>query len=617
MENPSILALNTSTSADLSPPQSSIRRPLRLRRITSRTNDPVTDYARRIVSGEAPACALVKLACERHLHDLASAATLGLVWSVEHVKRVLGFFSDVLVFPDGPLAGTSFVLQPWQVFIEGSLFGWRLADGSRRFRVAYIEVGKGNGKTPLAGGTALYMLTQETFMGAQCFTAATTRDQAALMFNDAVSMVAASEALQSRILVYGGVAPYSLLYKAKNSSLRPVSREHRGLDGKRGHYAGIDELHEHTNSLVADKMRLGAKNDPNALILEITNSGEDTTSVCYVHHDYSKKVLQGIIDNPQWFAYVCQLDEGDDWHDEKVWPKVNPNLDVSVSRAYLREQVREASGMPSKESLIKRLNFCVWVHSSDPWISKDRWDVVQRPLDLSEYQGMKCYLAVDLSGKTDLTALCLAFPLDSGEIHVFLMYFTPKDTLTERAYRDHVPYDLWADQGLLIAVPGSSIDYTYIASEITVACQTFNVVELAYDRYRMEDLRRELAEAGIDGTPIDLNKADTEEATKIQGLKLVKFGQGFVDMAPAVDEFETRILNRTVVIEASPVTNYGAASARIERDAANNRKFAKNKSTGRIDGIVCATMCVKRAASHYREIKVAGGIYSRRGVIRV
>src|SRR5262245_25267135 len=330
----------------------------------------VTQYARDVVEGKIPAGRLVRLAGDRHMRDLEEGSRRELHFDERAATRSIEFFS-FLRLAEGEHAGKPFRLEPFEQFIVGSLFGWKGSDGFRRFRNGYVEMGKGNGKSPLAAGIALYGLSADGETGAEVYSAAVTRDQAKIVFADAVKMVTASPALSRRI----DRTVNNLAVLSTNSFFRPVSSEARGLDGKRVHIAVIDEIHEHPSSHVVDKMRAGTKGRRQALIFEITNSGYDRNSVCWAHHEYSTKVLDRIIQDDSWFTYVCQLDpceecqrQGktqpqdncpncDQWTDEKVWIKANPCLDVSITRRYLSEQVREAQGMPSKQNIVKRLNF--------------------------------------------------------------------------------------------------------------------------------------------------------------------------------------------------------------------------------------------------------------------
>jgi phage terminase large subunit-like protein len=435
---------------------------------------PVTQYAIDLLGGTILAGRLVRLACERHVGDLEHGKERGIVFNERAATRALEFFG-FLNLAEGEHAGKPFRLESFEQFIVGSLFGWMGPDGYRRFRTAYVEIGKGNGKSPMAAGIGLFGLFADGEMGAEIYSAAVTRDQAKIAFSDAEKMVDASPALSRRV----EKTVNNLAVLATNSFFRPVSSEARGLDGKRVHIALIDEIHEHPTAMVVDKMRAGTKGRRQALIFEITNSGYDRTSVCWAHHDYSAKVLEGIIEDDSWFAYICQLDpcedcqsEGktqsvdgcptcDQWTDESVWIKANPCLDVSITRKYLREQVREATGMPSKQNIVKRLNFCTWTEQADRWIDMGIWDEgahIVRPNELLE---RFCFGGLDLSTTTDISAFVLAFPPhDDGELwKILCRFWIPKDNVGKRVQRDRVPYDQWIREGFIEATEGNVVDY--------------------------------------------------------------------------------------------------------------------------------------------------------------
>ena len=276
--------------------------------MTTAVRSPVTTYAEAVVSGVVVAGRLVRLACERHLRDLEHGHERGLHFDEEAAQYAIDFFELGLTLAEGEHADQPFILQPWQQFVTGCLFGWKAGDGTRRFRVAYIEIGKGNGKTPMAAGFGLFGLVADGENAAEIYTAGVTRDQANYLLADAQKCVAASPALKSRI----EVNVHNLLYRKTNSYMRPVSSEARSLDQKRVHMALIDEIHEHRESVVVDKMRAGTKGRRQAMIVEITNSGYDRQTVCYQHHEMSARILEGALDNDSWFAYVCGLDPCDE-----------------------------------------------------------------------------------------------------------------------------------------------------------------------------------------------------------------------------------------------------------------------------------------------------------------
>ncbi len=247
-----------------------------------------------MLSGAVPAGRLAFLAVERHLGDLERTEGEGtpLRWDEDDAHRAIEFFETFLCLAEGQHDGQPFKLEPWQQFVIACLFGWK-SGSFRRFRTAYVEIGKGNGKSPMAAGIGLYGLLADRESAAEVYSAAVVKDQAKILFRDAENMRDASPYLKRFIEKHVN----NLFVPTTNSFFRPISSEKRGLDGKRVHMALIDELHEHPSALVVDKMRAGTKGRRQALIFEITNSGYDRNSVCYQHHDYSEKVLSGIIEN--------------------------------------------------------------------------------------------------------------------------------------------------------------------------------------------------------------------------------------------------------------------------------------------------------------------------------
>lgn len=561
-----------------------------------RVKDHVKAYAQRVVEGKVVAGRLVRLACERHLRDLAEGVERGLVWNVSEANRAIEFFPDVLTLTEGEHAGKPFRLEPWQAFVIGSLFGWFGPDGYRRFRTAYVEVAKGNGKSPMAGGIGLYGLIADDEEGAQIYSAAVVKDQAKILFNDAKHMVEASPYLAAHV----DVGAHNLAVLDTNSFFRPVSSEHRGLDGKRVHMGLIDELHEHPTDIVYEKMRAGTKGRRNPLILEITNSGYDRNSICWQHHEYSEKVLSGAVDNDSWFACVAQLDacpsctaaghmmansdceQCDGFEDEAVWLKANPNLGVSVSHKYLREQVAEARGMPAKRNIVLRLNFCLWTQQATKWIDMDTWNGCRGDVTAEALHGRGCFGGLDLAATQDLCSLALHFPpLDEGERHkVIWLHWVPEETMLERSVRDRVPYDLWQRQGYLRVTEGNVADYDVIRRDILEVAETYNLRELAIDRWNATQLTTQLMGDGI---------------------TVVPFGQGFASMSAPTKEAERLLRGGELEHVGDPVATWAVSNVAVEQDAAGNVKPSKRNSTGRIDPIVAWVMALGRATVQREE----------------
>ncbi|TCK37981.1 phage terminase large subunit-like protein [Paraburkholderia sp. BL8N3] len=545
--------------------------------------DPATQYAADVTAGLIVAGPDVRAACARHLDDLKHGVHRGIVWNLEAAVRAIKFFPDVLCLNGGEFEGVPFHLLPWQAFIVGSLFGWKREDGSRRFREAYIESGKGSGKSPLAGGIGLYMLMADNEERAEVYAAATKREQAQILFRDAVAMVDLSPALSRRILKSGrGERTFNLAYMAKGSFFRTIASDSSGQSGPRPHCALIDEVHEHRDRTVIDMMQAGKKGRRQPLIFMITNSGFDRTSLCFEKHEYGQKVGGQKLQDDAFFAYICGLDEDEDpFEDEACWIKANPSLGQTIQRSYLEEQVRQARGMPSLESTVRRLNFCQWVDAANPWIDGDLWRACEdNTLSLADFTDADIYGGLDLSGTRDLTAFAGARRNPDDSCDAFVQFFTPQDTMDERDRKEKTHFVEWSRDGHVISTPGRSIDYQRVVIRLQELMALMNLLGMAYDPYRIKYMERELDNAGV-------------------MLPLIPHGQGYVKstesglwMPRSVELMERLVLTGKLRVVFNPCLRWNSASAVIEADAKNNRIFTKRKSTGRIDGLVALCMAI-------------------------
>ncbi|MFG0631434.1 terminase large subunit [Pseudomonas sp. xss_2] len=565
-------------------------------------DDPATQYAREVHSGERIAGPDIRNACARHLRDLEEGPKRGLCWDLEEANKAIRFYRAVLKLNGGEFEGLPFELLPWQKFIVGSIFGWKGSDGYRRFRVVYVESGKGSGKSPLAAGVGLRGLVGDNEARAEIYAAATKKDQAMILFRDAVAMVQQSPELTKRLACSGtGQNIWNLAYLKAGSFFRPISSDD-GQSGPRPHMALIDEVHEHKTNMVVEMMRAGTKSRKQAMIFMITNSGSNKRGPCWEYHEYGSRVASGALVDDGFFAYICSLDEGDDpIQDESCWFKSNPSLqDADLpGMKYLREQVTEARGMPSKEAMVRRLNFCEWTGAESPWISWDVWSQAEERVPMSLLRNRPCVGGLDLSSTTDLTSFVLLFYPTREDPHWRLLpyFWIPDHELDKREARDKVPYAAWIKSGDLETTPGRAISKLHVLRRMQTICDYFQVDKIAYDRWRIEDMRQLMSEYDIT-LP-----------------ELVEFGQGFKDMGPAVDEFERRLLGmvelpseeedgaaeffddsapreavESLRHDGNPVMTWCAGNAVIVSDPASNRKADKAKATGRIDGIIASIM---------------------------
>ena len=307
-------------------------------------------YIADVLAGKATACKWVRLFCERHERDLKKGTKRGLYFDEAEAERALRFF-DFLRHSKGEWGGQPFILSPWQQAYLWVLFGWRKKDGSRRFRISYLEIGRKNGKSTMAAGVALYLLDGDKEPGAEVYSAATKRDQAKIVHGEACRMVRASTMLKQFITVRTD----NMFVLDTNSKFEPLSSDYNSLDGLNIHGAIVDEVHAHKTRDLWDILETatGARRQP--LMFAITTAGVSRQGICRELHDYLEKVLDGSLEDDSFCGIIFTLDEEDDYTDERVWVKANPNLGVSVKLDDLRDKIRKAR-RPRRRSM----PFCVY-----------------------------------------------------------------------------------------------------------------------------------------------------------------------------------------------------------------------------------------------------------------
>lgn len=465
----------------------------------------VDEYAERVHEGEIVAGPLVRLACDRHLNDRRQAAKksghpAGVWFHEAAANHIIEFFEGVLRLPDtldedgNPIP---FLLTPANTFIVGSIFGWKMADGWRRFREAYVEEGKGNAKTPLGAGIGLYGLTMDGEQAAEIYSVASGIEQARICWRDADRMVEASPDL--RELVYRGAD--NLAYAATYSWFRPLSKEKRGKSGPRPHIVIFDEEHEYADAVVVNKMRAGTKRRPQPLSLGITNSGYDRTSICWQHHEHSRRMLEGIVEDHRLFSFVCGLDDGDDpMTDKRCWPKANPNLGYVIQPEYLERQVANAEHIPSEKNTVLRLNFCVWTQAHTPAWAMTQWHDAGKKLTFTDEDliGHPCFGGVDLGQTDDFASWVRLWDLGTF-CAIKVRFWLPRSALEK--YPDR-PYQEWErvtidGHPLLEVTEGDTTDIDLIEEAILEDARADGVLEIAYDKRFAQQLALHLQGAGI------------------------------------------------------------------------------------------------------------------------
>jgi phage terminase large subunit-like protein len=604
------------------------------------SDDPVTAWARKVVAGDVVAGPHVRNAARRHLNDLVEGPKRGLSWDLAAACRVLGFFHDALRLNGGQFEGQPFELHPSQAFIVGSLFGWKKPDGTRRYRRAYIEIAKGNGKSPLAAGIGHYCLLADGEARAEVYAAASKKDQAMVLFRDAVAMVDQSPALSRRLRKSGSNPVWNLADLVTGSFFRPISSE-SGQSGPRPHCALCDEVHEMRDGAVLEMLERGFKWRRQPLLLMITNSGTDPKSVCGQEHDHAVRVAAGtrapdddftFVGEPlddETFGFVCALDKDDDpLEDPHCWIKANPLLGVTVMPDYLAGVVRQGKQIQGKLNGILRLHFCRWTDSDEGWLSRPALEAVLADFDPAEHEGRRLWLGLDLSGSQDLTALGAVVEtgltrvqrddgtaVEQPTYDAWVEAWTPADTLSERQLRDGAPYDAWVRQGWLHAERGRTIRLDYVAARVAEYAALYDVQLLAYDRYSYRRFEDELDALGVTIAQAEhpqggKRRARPSEEQAVEARRQGREPEGLW-MPGSVKAFEDLVHEGRIRIRRNPVAVMAIMGAALEHDPFDNRWLSKRRAVVRIDPAVALVMAVGAAAA----ARGAGrSVYEERGV---
>lgn len=555
----------------------------------------------------------------------------GLFFDHAAAERVYKFFETKLRLNGGQFEGRPFILHESQSFRLGSLFGWKRHDPKygavRRFRRFYDEEGKGNGKSPLAAGIGMYMLMADGENRAEVYAAAAQKDQAMVLFRDAIAMRNQSPWVEARVDVRGGSMPQNMMYQKRGSFFRPISPE-GAHSGPRPSCALADEVHEHRDRKVIDMLEAGFKFRTQPLLVMTTNSGHDKRTMCWEEHERAVKVAKGEIEDDETFAFVCDLDEGDDpLTDESCWIKANPLLGVILEPKYLRGVVREMRHMPSKASYLKRLHFCIWTESDTVWISDKALRPVLHDFDpFVEHADKEVSVGLDLGARRDMTAM--AGVVETGTVEVtrfdeglqeeittleptydaWVEAWTPQETLAERAMSDKAPYELWVEQGHLFACEGSQVRLSTVVSRLRFWDQKFKLRGLAYDRYAFDQFADEMDQQQLEVPAFSHPQGGIKKAyipdpedhkgrhATVQGVDgeavRVEKDRPALWMPFSKQLLEQAILDKRIRIRGNPVIVSAILSAAVKGDDWDNTWFGKRESTQRIDALIALAMAV-------------------------
>lgn len=529
--------------------------------------NPVTAYAKAVTSGEIIACKWVRLACERHLRDLDDDRFF---FDEAEAQRWIDFFPQNLRHYKGECAGQPFHLEPWEEFIIGCIFGWKLADtGKRRFRYAYIEVPRKNGKTTLVAGIGVGGLLDEP--GAEVYTVATKEDQAKLAWRDGVTFIKnsphLSKALRTRIK--------AIHFDPGHAIWRPLGSDSETQDGLNPSIAIMDELHAWKSRDLFDVIddAMGARAQP--LIPIITTAGYNKNGICYEQRQHVESILETTIDDESYFGIIFTVDDPDNWDCETEWQKANPNLGISKTWEFMRDQAARAKQMPSKLNAFLNKQLNIWTEAEVSWLPMDQWDACAGDAEMSG----PCFAGLDLASVSDIAAFVRYWP-ETGL--VFPTFWIPEEGARKREKESRVPYPEWIRQGLIRATEGNVTDYDVIRRDILEIAEEYPIQEIPFDRWNSSQL-----------------------VTQLQGdgLEMVSFGQGFASMSAPSKELEKLVAGGKLRHRGNPVLRWMAGNVVATNDPSDNIKPDKKKSREKIDGIVALIMAIGRAQVHVEEPK--------------
>lgn len=527
---------------------------------SSPLSDPTTAYARSVVEGTVPAGQWHRKVCARHLADLA-VVDGPWVFRPDLAGKAFGIFGLYRHYK-GEWAGERIRLEPWQQFIVGSLMGWVSKEtGRRRYRNAFIELPRGNGKSTLAGGMLVLFAFFLNEGGAEAYSVATKKDQARISFQAGRQMLLRSPALSKHV----DIGKYNVHNPATESKMEALGADADTLDGLRPFIVVVDEVHKLPSGDLVEVMESGMGTRLDPLMFEITTAGVDDQSVYGQHHLLSTRVLDGTVDLPQWFSFIAAADAEDDWTQHETWKKANPNYGISVKADFLQNECNKALANPAEQAKFRRLYLGQKVQTAEAYYSVLDWKACPPLPEESELKGYPCWLGFDLSSTTDITAAMLVWQLPKHELAAMPFFWLPEDTLKERGHEDRLPYARWLKDGWLRVTPGRTIDRQTVRRQLVAIAKQWKVKAICADPWQMHELGPQMAEE--DQIPVSL------------------IPQRFEKLSEPMKMVQGRILDRRFRHNHNPLMSVMVGNVTPKGDERGNVMPSKKRSRGRIDGV--------------------------------
>lgn len=479
----------------------------------------VDQYAYEVVNGYRVASKLIIKSCERHLNDRIKSLDDDYPYAFYEgeAQAFIDFCNDFLFHVKGELAGTPFLLPPWEIFFLGSIFGWLNKELSkfskkklRRFKTVECWVARKNGKSFIASAVMLWCLLMDEELGAEVYSAATTRDQARITADDAMTILRGSP-----LKALCKINKYNVEVPATNGVMKALSSDGGSLDGLNVHMSCLDEIHAHKQRTVYDVITTATGAREQSLILVISTAGTILDGIGRERWNYSEKVVTGLIEDDSHFAVLYSLDKNDEYDDPEVWIKANPCLGISKKPDDMARLALQAGETPAARAnyLTKHCN--IFCSSAEAWLNYNDVEACEiTELDIEKYKGRKCFLGLDLSQKSDLSSLALIFPEDDGGAAIFFKNYIPEDTLREVPVHIREYYRNWSEQGYLILQEGNVIDHDWIEKDILHFCEVFDVEAVGYDPYTATQFALRLLRESVPMVEVQQNIKNLSEPSK-------------------------------------------------------------------------------------------------------
>lgn len=586
------------------------------------------EYINKVINKELPVCQAAFLSVKRHLDDIEKSKNndYPFYFDENEAKRPITFIQS-LVHTKGEWANHNIILESWEQFIIASIFGWRRKENKlRRYKKAYVQVSRKNGKTTFASGIGNYCFFCDSpaESGVEIYYIATKKDQAKIAWSESERQIRKAKALNKEAITYKQT---STITKKKDtaSKSKPLGQDSNTEDGLNPHLVIVDEYHAHPDNELLNVLEsgMGARRQPLTFI--ITTAGFDKSSVCFSEYEYAKQILGGTLNNDEYFTIIYEPDNVNDiWvfmseykellnkedagkeiitQKEKIIDNIifqaNPNINVSVKDCYIKSRLLEGLDKPIQRTDILTKNLNVWTQASEVWISSDRWlkSYLHQNININELKGRKACIGLDLATTRDIAAYVLCFDsIDNGPYILLPRFFMPKENIRQRSKEDRVPYELWASQGLITLTSGDIIDFDVIESSILNDANIFEIIEIAYDPWKAIEIVTHL---------------------ESEGFKMTQIRQSFAvgGLSEGTSLFEKTIDERKLLHGNNAVLNWMISCCEVKTDGRDNYipvKPDRRRSYKRIDGVVASIMALHRVIkNHFEDTK---SIYETEGV---